>query len=213
MSNPVLTARDVSVALDGQQLLPRTSLVVTPGEAVAVRGPNGAGKTTLLRVLAGLTPPTAGEVLLGERPLDSRAHTTRQQIAALIGAPSIAPNLTLSEQLRYVRATWGASSTTGEREAAALLEEFGIPTLRDRYAHELSSGQTQLFHLTLAFARPGDVRILDEPEQRLDASRRELVAAAFRARMSEGAAVVFATHSGSLARAAGARQLSVGSPE
>ncbi len=210
MSSPLLAARDVSVSLDGQRLLAPTSLEVSAGEAVAVRGPNGAGKTTLLRVLAGFMRPTAGEVLLGRHPLDPRAAATRRTIAALIGAPSVAPNLTLREQLRYVRATWGASAADGEHDADALLEEFGIPRLRDRYAHELSSGQTQLFHLALAFARPGEVRILDEPEQRLDAARRELVAAAVRVRLAAGAAVVFATHSGSLARAVGAREHTVG---
>lgn len=50
----LLTASDVSVAVDEHVLLSPVSLSLEPGQALAVRGPNGAGKTTLLRVLAGL---------------------------------------------------------------------------------------------------------------------------------------------------------------
>src|SRR5690606_27230680 len=76
----------------------------------------------------------------------------------------------------------------------AALEVFGISSLANRFAHELSSGQRQLVSLAVTFARPANILLLDEPEQRLDPQRRDGVAAAMREARDRGAAIVFATH-------------------
>lgn len=117
----LLTAIDVSVAVDEQVLLPPTSLSLEPGRTLAIRGPNGAGKTTLLRVLAGLLPTTSGRVRFGGDPLHVRRRAHRAAIAAMIGAPPLARDLTLIEQLRFVRATWGDDTATGEDAAGVAI--------------------------------------------------------------------------------------------
>lgn len=209
----LLEASTVTVAVDEQVLLPPVSLSLVPGQALAVRGPNGAGKTTLLRVLAGLTPATSGSVLLDGEPLHIRRREHRAAVAAMIGAPPLARDLTLVEQLRFVRATWGDDAATGERAAGSRLEELGITNLESRYPSELSSGQLQLFSLALTLARPCRVLLLDEPEQRLDAHRRGLVADALRRRLDSGCTIVFATHSTALADAVRSDVLLIGEDE
>jgi ABC-type multidrug transport system ATPase subunit len=206
----LLAASDVTVAVDEQILLPPTSLSLQPGQALAVRGPNGAGKTTLLRVLAGLMAPTAGSVLIDDEPLRIRRREHRASVGAMIGSPPLARDLTLIEQLRFVRATWGDDAATGERAARTGLEELGIANLETRYPSELSSGQLQLFGLALTLARPCRVLLLDEPEQRLDANRRHLVAQALHRRSEAGCAIAFATHSTALVEAMGSDVLTVG---
>ncbi|MGF6822977.1 ABC-2 type transport system ATP-binding protein [Microbacterium sp. ZKA21] len=206
----MLTATGVSVAVDEQVLLPTTSATIAAGGALAIRGPNGAGKTTLLRVLAGLTPPSTGGVTWQGEPLRIRRAGHRAAVAAMIGMPPLARDLTLVEQLRFVRATWGDSAADGERAALEGLAELDISALAMRYPTELSSGQLQLFSLALTFARPCRVLLLDEPEQRLDAHRRGLVAEALRRRMASGVAIGLATHSGKLVRSIGAEVLTVG---
>ena len=208
-----LAASDVSVTVDEQLLLPPTTLSLTAGRLLAIRGPNGAGKTTLLRVLAGLVPASTGAVLLDGEPLRIRRGDHRAAVAAMIGAPPLARDLTLREQLRFVRATWGDTASDGERAASDALRELGIDALAERYPAELSSGQLQLFALALTLARPCRVLLLDEPEQRLDAHRRTLVAAAMRRRADAGIAIGFATHSTALVDAVGADGLSVGGNE
>lgn len=209
----LLTASDVSVVVDEQVLLPTTTLSIERGQAIAVRGPNGAGKTTLLRVLAGLTPATSGSVRLDGDPLHVRRREHRAAIAAMIGAPPLAKDLTLIEQLRFVRATWDDDSASGEQAARASLEELDIANLETRYPSELSSGQLQLFCLALTLARPCRVLLLDEPEQRLDGNRRGLVAGALRRRLDAGCAIAFATHSAALVDAIGSEVLTVGEKE
>lgn len=209
----ILTAVHVTVAVDEQVLLPTVSLSLEPGRVLAVRGANGAGKTTLLRVLAGLMPATSGDVLLAGEPLRIRRQDHRAAIAAMIGAPPLARDLTLLEQLRFVRATWGGDAAEGERAARTGLEELDIAPLAARYPAELSSGQLQLFSLALTLARPCRVLLLDEPEQRLDSNRRGLVAGALRRRSDAGCAIAFATHSTALVDAVGSEVLLIGENE
>lgn len=193
-----IEADGVSVAIDGQVLLPPTSAVVPTGGVLAVRGPNGAGKTTFLRVLAGLTTPSTGTVAVLGRPVDERSRAFRSTLAALIGPPAFARELTVREQLRFVAATWGSAREQASSWADELMVSLGIERLAQRFTHELSSGQLQLFSVALTLARPCEVLLLDEPEQRLDAGRRGLVAQLLRRVVDRGTTLVFSSHDGTL---------------
>lgn len=203
---PILAADGVSVVVDGATLLPRTSLEAVEGECIALLGPNGAGKTTLLRALAGRMRLTTGSVTLRGAPLDERRPQTRSDVAALIEAPALYPDLTLEEHLGLITAAWRTDGTGLTEHAGAepfsapepALGRFGLTPLRQRFPHELSSGQRQLVSLAVTFARPANVLLLDEPEQRLDPERLELVAEAITSARVRGTAVVFSSHSTAL---------------
>lgn len=186
---------DVGVVVDGNVLLLEATGSAGAGEILALTGANGSGKTTLLKVLAGLLDPTAGTVRIAGRIPDDRDRSFRSALGALIGPPQTARDLTVVEHLQFIAATWGTPAAEGAERAAELLAELGITELGRRFPHELSSGQTQLVSLALTFARPARVLLQDEPEQRLDADRLELVIDALRARAEAGTAVVVATHS------------------
>lgn len=185
----------VGVVREGIVLLLEASGAVRSGEILALVGANGSGKTTLLRVLAGMLEPTAGTVRIAGRAPDDRDRRFRAALAALIGPPQTARDLTVAEHLRFIAATWGMSAAAATEQTEALLEELAISSLGSRFPHELSSGQSQLVSLALTLARPARVLLLDEPEQRLDAERLELVITALRSRAEAGAALVLATHS------------------
>ncbi|MGP5077277.1 ABC transporter ATP-binding protein [Brachybacterium alimentarium] len=186
---------DVGVVSDGNVLLLEASGSVRAGEVLGLTGANGSGKTTLLRVLGGLLEPTAGSVeIVGRRP-DDRDPVFRTALAALIGAPQTARDLTVLEHLQFIAATWGTGATAARSRGEELLAELRIDALGARFPHELSSGQSQLVALALTLARPFRVLLLDEPEQRLDPERLDLVIGAIRARAENGTAVVLASHS------------------
>jgi ABC-2 type transport system ATP-binding protein len=170
-------------------------LAVGAGEAVAVTGPNGAGKTTLLRVLAGLSRPTTGSARVQGRAVDERDPAFRRAVSGSIGHPPVARDLTLAEHLAVIAATWGADADAARDHATAHLDRWRLTSLARRFPHELSSGQSQLAALAMATVRPHDVLLLDEPEQRLDPERLQLVIRILREELDDGRTVVLATHS------------------
>jgi ABC-type multidrug transport system ATPase subunit len=189
-----LEATGVGKDIDGAVLLAPTSLAVRSGECVVLRGANGSGKTTLLRVLSGALEPSTGEARLDGTPVDERDPRTRAAVAALIGAPTAYRDLTVVDHLVLVDSTWGGRIDTADERADELLTTLEIDHLAERFPHELSSGQQQLFHLALVLFRPAGVLVLDEPEQRLDTHKRELLTSILVARKAAGTALVVACH-------------------
>jgi ABC-type multidrug transport system ATPase subunit len=189
----VIEVDAVRVVSGDVTLLDTTTRRVDAGRALVVRGGNGSGKTTLLRVLAGMQAPSAGSARIAGAAISQRDRTFRRRVAAMIGMPPLAPDLTVLEHVRLVAVTWFAPEEADAR-ARAVLRELGLQTLHERFPHELSSGQTQLFGLALVLVRPFDVLILDEPEQRLDPDHVDAVIRALRMRRDAGATLVIATH-------------------
>lgn len=187
-------ARGLGKSIDGITLLTPIDLIEEAGECVVLRGPNGSGKTTLLSIVAGRMDPTVGVVRVGDAVADERDPAQRARVAAMIGPPALYRDLTLVDHFTLIDATWGRDLDTCESRVQAALEELGLGGLAARFPHELSSGQTQLFRLAVTLFRPGDLLILDEPEQRLDTSWRTRVAGVFRERSEAGTTMVVASH-------------------
>lgn len=187
-------ADGVGKTIETTTLLLPTSVAADPRECVVLRGPNGSGKTTLLRVVGGLLEPTVGTVTIGGIVADERDPAVRAAVAALIGTPTTYRDLTLIDHLVLVDSTWAGDPDTSDERGLDLLGQLGIEHLADRFPHELSSGQEQLFRLALTLSRPGAVLLLDEPEQRLDTTKRAVVTELVRQRAAGGVTVLMACH-------------------
>lgn len=197
-SSPLIDVDAVSVRANDTLLLPLTTFQAEPGQIVALRGENGSGKTTLLRTLAGRIKQTTGAAKVSGQPVNERDPRFRRRVAVMIGLPPMASDLTVFDHVALVSSTWEEKPSSVDAATRGVLDEFGLTALGARYPHELSSGQIQLFGLALVFVRPFEVLLLDEPEQRLDPGRIELLAQAMLARRDAGATIVAATHSSSL---------------
>ncbi|MDR7186815.1 ABC-type multidrug transport system ATPase subunit [Microbacterium trichothecenolyticum] len=194
---------DVRVTMGDVTLLAAVSVRARRGDALIVRGRNGAGKSTFLRVLAGVRKPTAGLVRIGGVDVGERDLEFRRRVAAMIGLPPMAPDLTLYDHVLLVATTWARVPGLAVATTRDVLAELGLSGLSERFPHELSSGQTQLFGIAMTLARPFEVLILDEPEQRLDPEHVESMVRVLRARRERGVTLVLATHSSALADGVG----------
>jgi ABC-type multidrug transport system ATPase subunit len=201
--------RDLRVDYGRLRAIEALSVTVEAGRCLVVRGSNGAGKSTLLRVLAGVIRPTSGTATVGGRVADRRDRRFRALVAALLSSPPTAPDLTLEEHLALVGVSWGVDGPAALRRGRDLLGAFDAEHLARRFPHELSSGQAQAFALCLTFARPADVLLLDEPEQRLDDGRIALLVEQLRQRVDGGTTLVVATHHAQLVDALSAPTLSL----
>lgn len=209
----MIAVDEVGVTAGDVTLLAPVSVTARRGEALVVRGRNGTGKSTLLRVLAGAQKPSRGTARIDGEAVVGRDRGFRRRVAAMIGLPPMAPDLTVSDHVLLVATTWLDDPRAASELATGVIAELGLAALRQRFPHELSSGQTQLFGIALVLARPFEVLILDEPEQRLDPEHVESVLRVLRARRDGGATLVVATHSPVLADGLADRTLRLGAAE
>ncbi|GLX21826.1 thiol reductant ABC exporter subunit CydD [Streptomyces lavendulae] len=174
------------------------SLVVGPGECVALTGPSGAGKSTLLNVLLGFVTPTAGRVRVGDTDLaDLSLEQWRQRIAWVPQRPHLFAG-TIAENVRLARpgaedeAVEAALRDAGAWEFVSALPH-GARTLLGEGGAGLSAGQRQRLALARAFLADRPVLLLDEPTAALDGETEAAVVDAVR-RLAVGRTVLLVVH-------------------
>jgi molybdate transport system ATP-binding protein len=141
-------------------------------ECVALFGQSGAGKTTLLRMIAGLTAPDEGRIVLGDRVLFDSAkgiHVPPQhrRIGLVFQEYALFPKMTVEQNVRY-----GLAQDDGNRTVDSLLETFGLSGFRRRLPATLSGGQQQRVALARTLAANPVIVLLDEPLSALDPAMR-----------------------------------------
>ncbi|MGI8870778.1 MAG: ABC transporter ATP-binding protein [Mycobacteriales bacterium] len=176
-------------------------------EIVALAGESGSGKSTIARLLAGVHPPTSGEIYYKGRPV-SRMRS-RKEVLAYRGAmpmvfqdpfSSLNPAFRVSHGvLRALKLHRTDLDAAGRRaEARRVFEAVGLTpaeTVLDRFPYELSGGQRQRVGFAQAIAYRPDLIIADEPVSMLDVSIRVgLLNLMSRLRETEGVSVLYITH-------------------
>ena len=148
-------------------------LDVVTGTITAVIGPNGCGKSTLLRALGRLLKPSAGQVLLDGKRIDSLPTREVAKILGLLPQSPVAPEgLTVADLVargRHPHQAWYRQwSSDDEQAVAQALEWTGIADLAERPVDELSGGQRQRAWISMVLAQGTDLLLLDEPTTFLD---------------------------------------------
>jgi len=169
------------------------SLTVAQGELVSIVGPSGCGKSTLLRCIAGLIPPTAGQVVLRGIPV----HDVPDGLAVVLQdyGRSLFPWLTVRDNVAMpLRRT--IRGRTARREAAdAALAAVGLPDAGDKYPWQLSGGMQQRTAISRALACDPVLLLMDEPFGSVDAQTREdLEDLVLALRRERGMTVLVVTH-------------------
>lgn len=155
--------------LDGRdlQVLDNVSIVIEPGEFVALLGPSGCGKSTLLRLAAGLETPTVGNVLEDGRPITAPDpdRILVFQDATLFPWRTVRANVAIGLEARGL---------IREREYRIdeVLKLVKLDGFADVYPHQLSGGMAQRAALARALVNDPKLLLLDEPFGKLDSLTR-----------------------------------------
>jgi len=194
VSTPTTTAAIATTGLTkdygGALALAPLDLVVPAGQRVSLIGHNGSGKTTLIRLLTGMLEPSAGSASVAGHPAGS--IEARAALALLADQPVFYDDLSVREHLEYIARLHGR--VEWEQRADELLEAIGLTDRADELPSTFSRGLRQKAAACLAFVRPFQVMVVDEPFVGLDRAGRDALLGLFRVAHSGGSTLVIATH-------------------
>jgi len=199
---PVLQLDRVSKSFGPVKVIDSVSIDVHAGHVQALLGENGAGKSTLIKILAGLHPPTSGDMLIDDVPVTFTAPAdalaagiaTVYQDLAVVGQMSVWRNFFLGQELVH-----GFLETLRIDEMRKItlqqLADMGVelPNVDIPISH-LSGGQRQVVAIARAIYFGARVVILDEPTAALGVKQSGMVLRYVNAARKRGIAVVLITH-------------------
>jgi putative ABC transport system ATP-binding protein len=183
MSEPVGAAEPV-IRIRGLRKTYRTGKVyvealrgidldVPGGEFLAIVGPSGSGKSTLFHIVGGLTPPTAGEVIVAGRNVSAvgdsgRTELRRKCVSFVFQKFNLLPNLTARDNIRTALFISGRPVDGFDREFANVIDLLGIAGRLDHKPSEMSGGEQQRVAIARALATKPEILLADEPTGNLD---------------------------------------------
>ncbi len=169
-SSPTVEFREVTKRFgDGPLVLDRLSFAAAPGDFISLIGPSGCGKSTALRLIAGLSPITAGRLTIGGQPPEEAAEETAFvfQEPTLLPWLNVAHNVELPQKLRGV----GVAARAESRRRVLDLVRLGDKAAA--WPRQLSGGQKMRVSIARALSLAPRLLLLDEPFGALDEMTRE----------------------------------------
>lgn len=143
------------------------NLSLKKGEFVSLLGPSGCGKSTILRLVAGLIPPTQGQVMAEGKKIEKPGPDR----GMVFQAPTLFPWLTVEDNVAFSLKLKN-DFKAGDTRVAKMIKMIGLENFKDDYPGQLSGGMAQRVALVRALIAEPNILLLDEPLGALDAFTR-----------------------------------------
>jgi putative ABC transport system ATP-binding protein len=148
-------------------------LDVPAGEFLSIVGPSGSGKSTLFHIVGGLTPPSAGEVIVAGRNVSAvgdagRSELRRKYVSFVFQKFNLLPNLTARDNIRTALYISGLPVDRFDPAYEKILDLLGISGRLDHKPSEMSGGEQQRVAIARALATKPPILLADEPTGNLD---------------------------------------------
>jgi len=170
---------------------------VAQGEFVVLLGPNGAGKTTFLRILASLSRPSLGQVVIAGHTLPVQAAEVRRTLGVVSHQPLLYGDLTAEENLRFYGRMYDLQNL--DARLTEVLQLVGLEHRRRDLVRTFSRGMQQRLAIGRAVLHDPEVMLFDEPYTGLDQDASAMLDDVLRNVAARGRTVVMTSHD--LARA------------
>jgi ABC-2 type transport system ATP-binding protein len=162
MNSAAVSVDRLTVVRGATTALTDVSLDLEPGTLTGLLGPSGAGKTTLMRAIVGVQVITSGTVtVLG---MAAGSSPLRERVGYVTQDPSVYPDLTVRQNLRYFAKVLGAPASDIDR----VIEEVQLQGQADQVVSTLSGGERSRVSLATALLGTPELLVLDEPTVGLD---------------------------------------------
>ncbi|MCT1684821.1 ABC transporter ATP-binding protein [Corynebacterium appendicis] len=181
---------DSAVTMSGAsaRIVDNATFSVPRGTMAALVGPSGSGKTTLMRMIVGTQAKVTGDVqVLG---LPAGHPDLRRRVTYATQAASIFEDLTVKENLDYIRRIYGLSP----QEQDSIVEKLELQKYTDRVCGQLSGGQRSRVSLAVALLPHPELMILDEPTVGLDPLLRQQLWGLFHELAEAGTTLLISSH-------------------
>jgi heme exporter protein A len=188
----LLAAHDLAATRGSHRLFSGVAFTLESGGVIALTGPNGSGKTTLLRMVAGLTLPTAGMLVLNGLAVAPGSPALRRHVAFAGHAAGLSGDLSARVNLDAAMAIAGMPVSVARIDQA--LARTGLGRAADLPARSLSQGQRRRVVLARLLLAAKPLWVLDEPATALDADGQALLTALLDEHLADGGAAIVATH-------------------
>jgi putative ABC transport system ATP-binding protein len=180
------------------------SLLVQPGEAVAVMGPSGSGKSTLLNLIAGLDRPTSGTVSVAGDRVDQMSETDaarfrRRRVGMIFQFFNLLDDLTVLDNVLLPAQLAGIPRGKARSRADELLTQLRIGQHRQSYPARLSGGEQQRVAIARALVNRPELLLADEPTGALDSATGKEIGSLLMDLNQSGQTLVLVTHNPELA--------------
>lgn len=171
MANSTLEVHNLAKRYARRYVVKNVSLTMESGQIIGLLGPNGAGKTTMFYMIVGFIRSDRGTILLNKKDVTSLPMYRRSRLGLsyLPQEPSIFRKLSVEDNIRLVVETRQDLSKEEKQETIeALLEEFGIYSIRKQYGYTLSGGERRRCEIARSIASNPRFLLLDEPFAGID---------------------------------------------
>jgi len=165
---------------------------VKEGEILGLVGPNGAGKTTSLRAIAGIHPPSSGQIRIGGFDIREEPVEAKRRLAFFPDEPRLFDYLNVEEHMQFIGRVYGVADFRALMEP--LLAEFDLQDKRKAMPAELSRGMKQKLMIACGFLHQPTVMIFDEPLTGLDPLGIRRMKESISRRAQEGASIILSSH-------------------
>jgi len=185
---PAIAVRGLRVVRGHNHVIEGLDLTVPAGQVVGLLGPSGSGKTTLMRSIVGAQVVAGGTIEVFGEPAGSAS--LRRRVGYTTQAPSVYPDLTVAENMRYAAAIL---QVDGER-VAATLADVDLAGFGRRVVRTLSGGELSRVSLAVTLLGRPDLLVLDEPTVGLDPVLRRDLWTLFHRLRDGGASLLVSSH-------------------
>jgi NitT/TauT family transport system ATP-binding protein len=174
---------------NGTRALEPIDLTVREGEFVTIVGPSGCGKSTLLRLIAGLSPPTGGSIVIPE-------GFSSPRLACVFQSPTLMPWASVQANVRLPLDLAGIARDDADKTTRHALERVSLQEFARSYPRELSGGMQMRASIARALVTGPRLLLMDEPFGALDEINRNRLDREFSGLSArENLTVLFVTHS------------------
>jgi len=160
-----LKVKNIKKDFGDLKVLDNINFEVEEDDLICIVGPSGCGKTTLLRIIINLEQPTAGKVLIKNRPLKE----SLSDLGFVFQESALFPWRNALENVKFPLEIKGIEKEKREEIARKYLKLVGLEGFENSYPFELSGGMKQRAALARVLAKDPEILLMDEPFASVDA--------------------------------------------